>query len=42
MRVELAMVKPRRQPVIWKDFESEKNSMAMSRAPEISKMLGAT
>ena len=33
--------KPIRHPVIEKLFESEKNSMATSRAPGISKMLGA-
>ena len=33
--------KPIRQPVIEKLFESEKNSSATSRAPGISKMLGA-
>ncbi len=34
--------KPSRQPVIEKLFDSEKNSTATSRAPGISKMLGAT
>ena len=33
--------KPIRQPVIEKLFDSEKNSSATSRAPGISKMLGA-
>ena len=33
--------KPIRQPVIEKLLESEKNSIATSSAPGISKMLGA-
>jgi hypothetical protein len=33
---------PSRHPVIEKLLESEKNSIATSRAPGTSKMLGAT
>jgi hypothetical protein len=37
-----ATAQPERQPVMLYVFESEWNSIATSRAPSISKMLGGT
>ena len=37
-----ATAQPQRQPVMLYVFESEWNSIATSRAPSISKMLGGT